>query len=82
MECPINNPLALTFRPMTPGEEDQVCFLVKNCFDEFIAPGYSKDGIDEFFKYANPGSMRQRALENHFVFPCFRIGTLVTVPTT
>ncbi len=52
---------------MRPGEESEVCDLVKRVFDEFIAPYYSQEGIDEFFRYAQPDALAQRSQNNHFV---------------
>ncbi len=54
-------------RPMRPGEESEVCELVKRVFDEFIAPDYSQEGIDEFFGYAQSDALAQRSQNNHFV---------------
>ncbi|HXZ94972.1 MAG TPA: GNAT family N-acetyltransferase [Dehalococcoidia bacterium] len=53
---------------MHPGEEDAVCRLIEDSFNEFVAPDYSNVGVKEFFKYANPQSLKDRAQKNHFVF--------------
>ncbi len=52
---------------MRPGEESEVCDLVKRVFDEFVAPDYSQEGIDEFFRYSQPDALAQRSQNNHFV---------------
>jgi len=46
---------------MRKGEEEQVCSLIENVFNEFVAPDYGPDGINEFFKFANPHALRERA---------------------
>ena len=57
----------IVYRAMNPGEKSEVCRLVVASFDEFIAPNYSKEGIDEFSKYAQPDQLLKRSKENHFV---------------
>ncbi len=54
-------------RPMSPGEEVEVVNLVARSFNEFIAPDFPEEGIDEFFSYANPRALRKRSDGNHFV---------------
>ncbi len=58
---------SLLYRLMRPGEESAVCALVTRVFDEFIAPDYSDDGVQEFLKYAEPNLLLERSLRNHFV---------------
>lgn len=55
------------YRAARPGEETAVSNLVARSFNEFIAPGFSEEGIDEFFKYANPRSLAKRSEGSHFV---------------
>ena len=55
------------YRAVRPGEETAVSNLVARSFNEFIAPGFSEEGIDEFFKYANPRSLAKRSGHSHFV---------------
>lgn len=52
---------------MAAGEESAVCGLIREVFDEFEAPEYSEQGIQEFFSYANPKAMRRRLQADHFV---------------
>lgn len=51
---------------MKPGEETDVIDVVTSTFNEFVAPGFSEQGISEFFKYANTEALAKRALSNHF----------------
>jgi GNAT superfamily N-acetyltransferase len=53
-------------REMHEGEEAGACQLITESFNEFIAPGYSDEGVDEFLKYVNPDSMRERLADNSF----------------
>jgi hypothetical protein len=57
----------IAYREIQKGEEEKACLLVMSCFDEFVAPGYSKEGIIEFSKYVNPAAMQQRLANNHFI---------------
>jgi len=52
---------------MILGEEQVVCDLVKEVFEEFVAPDYREEGIEEFFLFANPINMRQRVQSGVFV---------------
>ena len=54
-------------RPMNPGEEVEVCNLVARSFNEFVAPDFPEEGIEEFFNYANPRALIKRSDGNHFV---------------
>jgi uncharacterized damage-inducible protein DinB len=38
------------YRSMRLGEEVEICDFVKCSFDQFVAPDYSQEGIDEFMK--------------------------------
>jgi predicted GNAT family N-acyltransferase len=49
------------YRFMERGEERKVCAFVAKVFNEFVAPEYGQDGIDEFFKFANAEAMAGRA---------------------
>ena len=44
-----------------------VCALVTRVFNEFVAPDYSDDGVEEFLKYVEPNSLLARSQEDHFV---------------
>ena len=61
----MNEPLIV--RPMHQGEESEVFNLVQRVFNEFIAPTYSQEGSDEFFRYAHSEALAQRSQNNHFV---------------
>ncbi len=54
---------AVSFREMKFGEEKAVSDLVVRTFNEFIAPGYSSEGVEEFLSYVKPESLRRIAQE-------------------
>jgi len=57
----------ITYREIDKGEEEKACRLVMDCFNEFVAPGYSEEGIAEFSKYVNPNFTSYRLANNHFI---------------
>lgn len=58
----------IAYREMKPGEELEVCNLANNVFNQYVAPDYDQEGIDEFVRFANPNAMKERTQENGFVF--------------
>ena len=59
--------MGITYREIFQGEEESVCELIIYCFNEFVAPGYSEEGITEFSRYVTPKSTLDRLAKNHFV---------------
>jgi len=59
--------MGITYRELHDGEEGNVCELIIDCSNEFVAPAYSEDGIIEFSKYVTPESTRNRLAKNHFI---------------
>ncbi|HII06977.1 MAG TPA: GNAT family N-acetyltransferase [Methanotrichaceae archaeon] len=57
----------LEYRLMKRGEEAEVCDLVIRVFDEFVAPQFSREGVQEFYNYADPHLFIRRSQWNHFV---------------
>lgn len=66
-------------RKIEPGEEQQVCLLVKRVFGEFVAPLYETDGVEEFLRYVDPDRMVNRLIGNHFVLIAEKGGNLLGV---
>lgn len=58
---------SILFRFMKQGEEAKVCSLIKEVFNEFVAPDYGPDGIEEFFKFANADALAIRFRPDQFV---------------
>jgi hypothetical protein len=57
----------IIYREMVSGEEQAVCDLVKQVFNEYVASDYGQKGIDEFFRFAHPGAMKERMQSGGFV---------------
>ncbi|MCG2768002.1 MAG: GNAT family N-acetyltransferase [Anaerolineae bacterium] len=68
---------SLSYRFMRSGEESTVCTLVTRVFNEFVAPEYSDDGVEEFLKYVEPGSLLERSQQNHFVLVALLLEEIV-----
>ena len=62
---------------MNTGEEQAVCNLATQVFNEFVAPDYEQDGIEEFFRFANPIAMKERMLSDGFVLVAYQADVLV-----
>lgn len=62
---------------MARGEEGEVCALVSRVFDRDVAPGYAREGIDEFYVYARPEAMARRAAGDCTVLVAESDGRLV-----
>lgn len=58
----------IKYRIMKRGDEAKVSEFVSAVFNEYVAPGFSQDGIDEFTKYIKPGAIESQIKENHFAF--------------
>ncbi len=53
-------------RTLKNGEVVEACNLVARTFNEFIAPEFSEEGVEEFFKYANPRAFKRRLESGYF----------------
>jgi ribosomal protein S18 acetylase RimI-like enzyme len=58
----------LVIREIRKREETKVCQLVIECFNEFVAPDYGEEGVNEFLKYVNPDLMQERLERGNFAF--------------
>ena len=56
----------LTYRPLSLKDTLNVSDLVARVFNEFVAPEYSSEGIQEFHRYIQPSALWARAQANHF----------------
>lgn len=52
----MEKPIEISF--MTLGEETEISELVIKVFDEFVAPEFTPEGIENFLSYANPERIR------------------------
>jgi hypothetical protein len=67
----------IVYREMNPGEERAVCDLVSKVFNEFVSPDYEQEGIEEFFRFANPDAMEERMQSGGFVLVAYQADDLV-----
>lgn len=57
----------MQYRFMKPGEESKICSLVENVFNELVAPDYGPEGINEFFRFADPDALAGRSGQGQVV---------------
>ena len=69
----------IVYAEMKPGEEPAVCALIERVFNEFVAPDFAQEGIDEFFRFANPPAVAERVRSGAFVLVAKQGGELVGV---
>lgn len=69
----------IIYKNIVAGEEVEVCNLVARSFNEFIAPEFSDQGIDEFFKYVNPRALHKRWRTGYHVMVAEHEGSIVGV---
>lgn len=53
--------------------------LVQEVFDEFVAPDYSSQGRDEFYKFANEKSMAERTQQGSFIILAYHLEKLLGI---
>ena len=58
----------IEFREMRQGEENAVWDVVNRTFNEFIAPAYSPEGVESFYKFVNLDSISQLFNEGYPFF--------------
>lgn len=46
---------------MSEGEEHEICALVARVFDEYVAGDFSPEGVEEFYRYAEPSAIAERS---------------------
>ena len=56
----------ITYRLMESGDEAAICELIIEVFNEFEAPEYPQEGVEEFLRYIKPNLLRKRAESDHF----------------
>lgn len=58
----------IKYHRMVQGDETGVSEFISVVFNEYVAPGFSQDGVDEFMKYIRPDAIKGQLEENHFGF--------------
>lgn len=67
----------IDYREMKSGQEREVCDLVAEVFNQYVAPDYTQEGIDEFFSFANHNAMHKRMQSEGFVLSAYKDNMLV-----
>jgi GNAT superfamily N-acetyltransferase len=52
--------MKIKIQPMQSGEEDKVIRLVRDTFDRQVAPGYTAEGRENFYRYADVTALLAR----------------------
>ncbi|MBP2642508.1 MAG: Histone acetyltransferase HPA2-related acetyltransferase [Firmicutes bacterium] len=60
----------MVFEYMKPGEEIKVANLIWRVFEEFEAPCYKQEGIDEFKTFISPENIKVNCGTGRFFFIC------------
>ena len=58
----------IKYSRMKLGDEAMVSEFISVVFNEYVAPGFSQDGIDDFKKYIETSAIRNQIEANHFAF--------------
>lgn len=58
--------LQIEYSRMKQGDESQVFNFISGVFNQFVAPEFSQEGIDEFMKYIQPDELVKHLKSNHF----------------
>ena len=56
-----------TYRVINPADVIEVSELITRVFNQFIAPEYSLEGVQEVHRYIQPSAFKARQETNHFV---------------
>lgn len=67
----------IEYREMRSGEEQEVCNLAKQVFNQYLAPDYDQEGINEFFRFTNPDAMKKRTQTEGFVKVAYQDDSIV-----
>lgn len=69
--------IQINYRKIRDGEEIAVCNLVARSFNEFIGPDFPEQGVEEFFLYSNPLSLKRRLEKDYFAMVAECAGKIV-----
>lgn len=56
----------IEYRKLEKGFVNQVSAFIKSVFNQFVAPEFTQEGIDEFMKYIQPDTLINHLEKNHF----------------
>ena len=58
--------IPIEYRRMKHGDESYVFNFILGVFNQFVAPQFSQEGIDEFMKYIQPDTLANHLKSNNF----------------
>ena len=58
--------IPIRYQRMEAGDEIQVSTFITEVFNQFVAQGFSQEGIGEFMKYIQPDTLANHLKSNHF----------------
>ena len=58
--------IPIEYRRMKSVDEDPVYNFISGVFNQFVAPEYSQEGVDEFMKYVQPEALAGHLKTDHF----------------
>lgn len=58
--------MSITYQLLSAEAIPEVSELVARVFNEFVAPEYSTEGVQEFYRYIQPSAFRARSETKHF----------------
>jgi GNAT superfamily N-acetyltransferase len=67
---------AIEIKPFSPGQEQVVSQLIKEVYDEFVAPDYSEKGNLFFYAFIDPEAIYSRQYIQNTILLAFRDGIL------
>ena len=62
----VNMDIPIEYRRVKPGDEDSVHKFISDVFNQFVAPEFSQEGIDEFMTYVQPDALAGHLKTDHF----------------
>lgn len=71
---------SITYRQIEAAETAAVAALVREVFDQCVAPYYQLNGVTEFHRYASADALSKRHESGHVTFVAERGGELVGMP--
>ena len=56
----------IEYRSIKQGDASQLFTFITEVFYQFVAPGFSKEGVEEFLRYIQPDTLVDHLASNHF----------------
>lgn len=58
--------ISIEYRKMKQGDASQVCTFITGVFNQFVAPEFPQEGIEEFMTYIQPEALVSHLKSDHF----------------